>query len=845
MIESNGYVESLRPVSVFFPVPPTSGFAGTIDWYNLLSIHETRHMVQFSNIRDSFLQKILQFTFGGNAAAAHGLIPSYFFEGDAVLTETLLSDSGRGRSPSFERGLRTMLLSHKDYSFPKAFHRSSKDYMPNHYVLGYYLITYMRREYGANVVEKIISAAANNPLPMNFSAASLFITGKSMPAIYKDVMADLKVKWEEQDLTVLPTKLTSLNVDDSKTFTNHYYPKINKNGTLFYIEQGLDTTSSLVEKQENGEIVKHIPIFGGYSLFNNLVAYSEMSSDIRWENQGYSDIFIYDTKTKVKNKLTTNQRYFKPTFSTNGDRIATTKFSKSRVPSILILNSSSGEILQEISFNQVDSILDLSWNKNDDSIGVSLISEEGNQLGIINLETHVYTPITDWENIERSKVQFYNNQLLYSSSYSGIDGIYSIDLNTLEEYQVVSSRFGADYPSVFNNELIFSDYTISGFKINKIDLDRKKYMPTFQIVSRHVDYFSPLLSEEDTIPKDVEPIVYSSDKYNPSLHLINVHSWLINPTSPVIFGSEVYNSSIDSMFSVPEIVLFSYDYLELMDSTFYTHYNINRELWDFGFQGTYFGFYPELNWHLNIFSENLDTSIETVGISLGLSLPLSFDSGSTATDLTIGFIPYYYRDFRNENSKYSKFTYYVNYKLSKLGNQRRIKSYDFLFDSTLQFSHAYGYERPTVLGADITTIVSGLSKSSNLEVSIGAKYDFKDKKRLSLLNTPFPNSQQLWNGSEYTSLIGYGKAEYGLSLLYPDISIFNWSFLESFNAYIGYEGVFQKELSPVNIIYSKLELDYYLLRIPIPFESSFTYFYNWGTNEFDYNFNPISIQLEF
>ncbi|OQY36050.1 MAG: hypothetical protein B6229_10805 [Spirochaetaceae bacterium 4572_7] len=327
---------------------------------------------------------------------------------------------------------------------------------------------------------------------------------------------------------------------------------------------------------------------GGYSLFDNFIAFSEMSSDIRWEKRGYSDIYIYNTDTKDKVRLTSNQRYFKPVFSTNGERLAVIQFDYNRVPSVVVLNSFSGEILQTIPFDRGYSILDLSWNDDDSFIALSIISKKGNQLGVIDLESEKYSSVTSWDNIQRSKVQYYGNKLIFTSSYSGIDGIYSIDLDTLKEYRVVSSRFGADYPFIYNDELIFSDYTIDGFKLNKISLDSSCFIPLAQVVKGHVDYFSPLLTEEETIPTIDNPVKYVSSNYNPNLHLININSWLINPITPVMVGSEVFNSSIDKLFfKVPEIVLFSSDYLGLMDNTFYTHYNIDRELWDFGSIGTY------------------------------------------------------------------------------------------------------------------------------------------------------------------------------------------------------------------------------------------------------------------
>ena len=65
---------------------------------------------------------------------SHFALPSWFWEGDAVITETLLSSSGRGRLPSFERGLRTLILSGGEYDYVTAMLGSYAEFVPDYYV---------------------------------------------------------------------------------------------------------------------------------------------------------------------------------------------------------------------------------------------------------------------------------------------------------------------------------------------------------------------------------------------------------------------------------------------------------------------------------------------------------------------------------------------------------------------------------------------------------------------------------------------------------------------------------------------------------------------------------------
>ena len=100
---ANGYV-GLGPFrSEFFLIPDPDNFGlGSIAWADMLALHEYRHVMQFNNFRKG-LSKTMYRLFGddGLALAQAAAIPDWFFEGDAVYSETLLSSQGRGRLPLF------------------------------------------------------------------------------------------------------------------------------------------------------------------------------------------------------------------------------------------------------------------------------------------------------------------------------------------------------------------------------------------------------------------------------------------------------------------------------------------------------------------------------------------------------------------------------------------------------------------------------------------------------------------------------------------------------------------------------------------------------------------------
>jgi hypothetical protein len=159
---ANGYV-ALGPFrSEFFLTPPQNSFElGSLPWHKTLALHEYRHVQQYSNFRKG-LSKAFYIVFGqeGQALANSLAIPDWFYEGDAVYQETLLSDQGRGRLPYFFNDYRSLWASGKNYSWMKLRNGSYKDLVPNHYQIGYMLVGYGYEKFGTDVWRKITNDAA-------------------------------------------------------------------------------------------------------------------------------------------------------------------------------------------------------------------------------------------------------------------------------------------------------------------------------------------------------------------------------------------------------------------------------------------------------------------------------------------------------------------------------------------------------------------------------------------------------------------------------------------------------------------------------------------------------------
>src|SRR6187402_1857168 len=105
----NGYVGLAPFRSEFYLTPDQNSLElGSLPWQKTLAIHEYRHVQQYNNFRVG-LSKGFYYLFGeGGQALANALsIPNWFWEGDAVYQETLISRQGRGRLPYFFNSYRS------------------------------------------------------------------------------------------------------------------------------------------------------------------------------------------------------------------------------------------------------------------------------------------------------------------------------------------------------------------------------------------------------------------------------------------------------------------------------------------------------------------------------------------------------------------------------------------------------------------------------------------------------------------------------------------------------------------------------------------------------------------
>ena len=335
---------------------------GTYNWLDLLAVHEYRHIVQ----NDKALQgygRVL-YTALGNAGLFLPLltVPDWFAEGDAVSNETLLSSSGRGRIPNFDLGMRANLLAGKRFSYPKAVGGSYRDNVPNHYVLGYFLTTYLKRTYGPDVWSRVLTRNYRRfPWPFAFSASIKDETQLRTDDLYRKTMDDLTEIWQKQQaaLTLTPATLypTNAKIEKQSTahpvFTNYRHPQFLTDSTILCVKSGLGDTPAWLfypamdrRKRCTCRGFPTTPTCCRPRPARH--AGSSLATIPRWGQRVYSNIRMLDLNTGKLTRLTHRARYTVATLSPDNTKLVVVDNTTRSKTILKVLDAQTGNVLKTL-----------------------------------------------------------------------------------------------------------------------------------------------------------------------------------------------------------------------------------------------------------------------------------------------------------------------------------------------------------------------------------------------------------------------------------------------------------------------------------------------------------------
>lgn len=660
-IVSNAFTPYAPKRIEFLTTPPQDNYAQP--WLNQLVLHEFRHSVQYGSVNRGF-SKALYYVFGQQITA--GILgvfaPLWFIEGDATVQETVMSHSGRGRSPSFEKGLRAQFLEKGVYSYDKAYNGSFRDYIPNWYELGYLLVGYTRMKYGMDAWSPVMERVGKYPfMVVPFSTALHKQTGKGKSRLYNEIADSLKIFWKSQEQKITYTPYEKISHSPGKNYTSYDEPVFLTDSLIVVDKVSINDVNRYVLIDYDGnEKVLVTPGLGtlddALSASNGMICWAEEDPDPRWALRNYGVLNIYDLSSGRQRQLTHRTKYFAPILSGKGDRILAAEVSPEGKNALVIVSSGTGEVLNRITSPENYFFAQPNWSSDDKLIVSIALGEKGKCLVIADPVTGRMRNIIPFGYADIAEPVFYDRFILYRAPYSGIDNIYAADTLTGEVFQVTSSRFGAYGPVISpdGDKLVYSNYTAMGNELVWTPLDRSAWIPLSKVRDYSLKLYEPLSKQMNYVfnPDSVQKVNHPVKPYRKGLHLFNVHSW-----APL-------SMDISNLDFKPGVTLFSQNLLGTSFTTLGYSYDINEKAGKYSLKYRYEGFYPVIDMQTD-YGLRRGTYPDTAGntirhkyhelnITGGLSLPLNWYARSWYLGLQ-PYVGYSYKYVRMDPKSDLKF----------------------------------------------------------------------------------------------------------------------------------------------------------------------------------------------
>jgi hypothetical protein len=621
---SNAYVGLAPFRSEFYLTPAQNNFElGSLPWAEQLGIHEFRHVQQYNNFNVG-LSKVVGAIFGqgGQAIANAMTIPDWLFEGDAVFNETQVSQQGRGRIPYFLNGYRALWAAGKDYSWMKLRNGSLVDYVPNHYPLGYMLVSYGREKYGNTFWKDVTHDAASfNGLFYPLQKAVNKYSVEDYKRFRTNGLNYFKQQFKLDKQTQLSTK--------EHFIADQEYPAYVNDSTIIYLKSTYSHRPVFVLNKAGKEsqiAIRAVSIDNYFSYAKGKIIYAAYRPDVRWSYRNYSELRLLDIKTGHEQQITNGAKYFSPALSGDAKTIVAVQINPSG-KSVLHLLDDNGKLFAEVPAR--DNLFYTYPKFYNDSQLVSSVRNTAGQMSLALIDittgdTKYLLPFT-YQPIAFPTVQ---GNMIYFSATSGIyDRLFVFDVSSGKLSQVSRDNVSQYQPAVGQNKLAWVEQTAHGYQLQQILKNASEWLeisnipnglPDFNVSALKRDSAANLLA---TVSNKSLPVT----NYNKAYQLFNFHSLIPDFTDPNY-----------------KLSLVGENVLNTFQSELSFNFNRVEGYRQFGFDAVYGALYPYItagyNYTLDrrgLFNGNRVYWNES-DLHGGLRLPLNLSRGRQLTGLTVG-----------------------------------------------------------------------------------------------------------------------------------------------------------------------------------------------------------------
>ena len=534
-LTTNGSV-AYAPTRMDLYTTPEAYGSNPTSWAVELASHEPRHQAQLEKLESAGLFKGLTYALGQGSAPLSWMLylASIRGEGDAVAVETGLAQGTRARTADFLNYMQVAFDQGDWRSLTRWSKGSYKNYTPDYYKAGYMLMAGMRYLYSdPYFTAEGIEASLKNPLliaPYDFNKVIKKISGKYADKAFEDIMHAFNDVWQADAAARAPFIQLGEPVTPKENFPLNYSSPVWADGTLYAVREGYLRTHELVSIRD-GRIRKERTFSSqtshlAYDPVRGRIYWTEIVPHLRWSLDGTSPVRYLDVKTKRTRDLAPGHRYFNPTPSPDGNRVAVVEYAVTGESYLVVLSADDGSVLRRQMAPEGIQLTESAWIGED--LYLMGLNREG--FGLYKAGS------SSWETILAPTSQKVVNlcsageNLEWVSDRTGVNERYRFNPFDGKLLQLTSTRYGATDFREVGDTLFCISQTLDGKLLFSV--------PTASQKPREVRYDDlhsytiedAITAQEQALgpgPDFSEEVPISAPKrYYKLLHPLQLHTWL-------------------------------------------------------------------------------------------------------------------------------------------------------------------------------------------------------------------------------------------------------------------------------------------------------------------------------
>jgi len=525
--QSNGYVAWAPKRIEIYPTPDQNTIP--VDYKRQLALHELTHVFQMESLNTGF-SKAMSFVAGQQfPGAMAALLPMWYIEGEAVLAETYLSGSGRGRSPGFQNSLKAIAIEKEGlYKYDKLFNGSYRDYTPDYYQYGYQMYAWSLLNSEPGTWNKALRFTANQPFTINPVNISLRRNaGFTKKQLYYQTFDTLASLWKKDIEISGATDYDALNPPKKTGFEGYHSAIPAGRDSIIAVKTSLYRPVSFVLINPSDRSENKIFVPGGFypwfiSYARGKIVWVETRPDPRWDNRNYSVIRMFDLKSSTPRQLTFMSRYLSAAISPDGKTIAASENTTDNLNNLVFIDPEDGSVIKSVPAPDNAYLQRPQWSSDGQKLTVISLADKGEGILAYHIAENRWETLLEEGRDDLQASFLRNDSLFYVSSVTGTDNVFIL---TPEKsiIPLTRSKFGATDINVSGGKVYFSNYSSSGNNICAVPISEASEIEKERIAksSYLIDRFE--IKEPKEHKTDHQ---YNPEPYRKWKHLFGIHSWL-------------------------------------------------------------------------------------------------------------------------------------------------------------------------------------------------------------------------------------------------------------------------------------------------------------------------------